>query len=374
MSQDFQNDMKHQSPNKRPMRRGKSESTRARRLLEQIKPYSVFPLDFHPWTLKFEEDENGNTVQKSINIFEQIPEVKKEIESIRGVIQTIQKNKIYEFLDCSEANRLLAGRIYRIISNSLTFTNAPSLKEFEDDVRVFQKIAERHPGFISEAAWRLHIKYSGLHVISEDYVAWREWLWFSKLHAATPAVWSDFLDCNKDAQQEAIRHADLILDAIPPDANIRKGRPKNYGIRALVGAVHSHWVGSRMDPAKHRENFYAYLDKLLVGLWKGIDPEIHNNASSILRPDGKSIRDFAQEAIEGNVPVKKWGGGPQRVIYHASYPRGTLRWAWVGIKVWLLKPRYLPRDLKRRREYLRELRRKQFSQIREKLWNIIKIS
>lgn len=290
-----------------PRRTGKRHSTPARQLLEKIRPYSVYPLDFEPWQHETVVNENGEETLITKNVFENSELIRSDISIVRSAIEGVQGSHYYSFLDDGDSNYLLAWRIYRIISCAHLFYLAPTIREFEEGSKVFLRIAKKYPRFISKAASILDVKYSHLHVISEDYVAWAEWLWHSNLRSATPSVWSDFVGCGEEAKSEAIKRANLVLDSIPPDKHLRNGRPKNHGLRKLIEAVYIHWKKSGKDPTEHRVIFYAYLDQLLEKLREGLSPELFSLAASILSLNGENIRDCAQETIERRVAVKKWG-------------------------------------------------------------------
>ena len=200
------------------------------------------------------------------------------------------------------------------------FENAPTIKTFEDDYKVFRQIAVKYPGLIEEAANLIEEKYSelsGFWHLSEDYSDWHFWLRDIDEEINFLAKEPKKGGINGSIQQAAIRYTDIVLKAIPPDKPLRNGRSKLLGMRWFIRSVSQRWhfrSEGNIDPIL----FYAFISQVLNSAMDMIKEEHRPKVARVVKCNDKTIREIGCEVLYGRTQTKRWEGRPLAVSYFGS--------------------------------------------------------
>lgn len=310
------------------------------KLLEKITPRQEGFYFFVPWICTYEVDDKGTRVKKIENVLRRNRIIDSEISPICERLTELAKKPKFSFLKEHDRIESLAYELWCFFFWPSFWIDLPTIKTFEDDVKVFLKIAIKHPKHISEAAQRISNKYSQLGRLSIEYQNWGQWLPYSWDNQITRYDWSHFFEDGESKNKEAIQFAYDVLVSIPPDKALRNGTKYDLGTRWLVSVFYNFW------PYKNEKNkcpifyFYAFFEVVFTEALSTLDsphqelirehfdifliekevPESDELVKSPRVITNKNFRKKAKEQILGRTPKHRiWKGGRYGKRYYPPY-------------------------------------------------------
>jgi len=322
--------------------RRKGTSTPGQRLLNKIQAYTVFPLSFQMPPVHRFADDDGNFVD--MNDEAAIEEWYFNRNQNRGKlsdqVRSICTKSSFKLMSSERTVSTICRDAYILFNNPSVFIEVPTVATFERDITTFREISEKHRGLITDALKLLSEKYNGLEYLSDDYIGWKDWL--ADEDVGLPDTLLDpSCSYNPEEQQaQAIKYADAVLRAIPPDIKLSTGRGRLIGMRWFISRVASEWkccaIRAHQDDniAKDPALFYAFLIQLINSIFELVPRKKQALIRRVVKSDDNSIKDIARIVLHDRDIDKSWEGRPKRTLYFigSGYGKGLIPWARITIR------------------------------------------
>lgn len=277
---------------KKNPRRSKKESTPGRRLLNKIRPFTVWPLNtIYMVPLSDKHSPANDECWNQLLVCEEDIELWNQCR--KKIIKTIRRGN-FSFLDNPAFIESFTYSCFVIVGYTKLFLNAPTIKEYERDVLTFIDIADRFPGFIGEAAEELYHKYNGLIYLSQDYAYWGSYL---KRQGSLVRDWSIFKGAGRKDRDVALFGALSVYLAFPDDHSLIAGRPKNLGLRWFVKEAKRVWWPHVGDPENKPQKFHSFIKLMIYELLQGLSREEKYYVEQVLAPHGQNVTKIVHNII-----------------------------------------------------------------------------
>lgn len=306
---------------KRETKTQKERSTPGRRLLSEIRPYSLFALSFHLPPVARPKDADGNPVDWNDDRAVEEWYRNRNTGELEAQVRSVCSSKYFEFMKSEQTVHSICQAGYILFGYPWIFDDVPTIATFEHDITIYKKIAEKHPGLIREATDILTEKYSDLHLLSEDYLDWNNWLPVKDLGEVDVIFDPNNSLSRSDLQTKTIYYAETVLRAIPRDENLRNGRPRLLGMRWIIQKIAFQWKcckgirGFENESEKDVALFYAFVAKLLSAMLKVVPEKYQKQVQKVVKVDDRSIKEVSRQVLFERDVKKRWSGSPEKKIY-----------------------------------------------------------
>jgi len=306
---------------KREPKTGKERSTPGRRLLSEIRPYSIFALSFNLPPVTHPKDAAGNPIDWNDDSGVEEWYRNRNTGELEAQVRSVCSSKYFKFMKSEQTVHSIGKAGYTLFGYPWIFEDVPTIATFEHDVTIFKKIAEKYPGLIREATDILTEKYTDLHYLSEDYLDWNNWMPVKELREVDVIFDPNNSLSRSDLQAKAIYYAETVLRTIPRDENLRNGRPRLLGMRWFIQEIAFQWKcckGIRCfenESEKDVALFYAFVGKLLSALFEVVPEKYQKQVQKVVKVDDRSIKEISRQVLFERDVQKRWSGSPEKKIY-----------------------------------------------------------